>query len=501
MPTRKSFSHVRQFLPVLVVLFLIVVSPALAQEPALAEKTRILAHIAREGVEAAKENDAAKMQAEYEELHEAWEAFEGQVQETDPAAYVELEGALSTIREALQVQPLDAAAVQQAYEHLIAEANEVAEKFEGGDVTHPEVSEATPADLVKRLDTAYHAVEAGDVARATQELGAVILAWPSVEGVIAVKSPDVYTAIEVDLSRTASALKAHPADLAAAEAAIERLRENLAPFATSTRYTVFDAAAIILREGLEALLVIVALLAFLERSGNSDKRRWIWIGALVGVLVSFATAFALQAIFSRASAGQNREVIEGVTGLVAAGLLFYVSYWLHSKSSLRAWQRYIDTRTTQALARGSMFSLALLSFLAVFREGAETTVFYLGMASSIALRDLAVGLGTGTAVLIVIALLMLKAGLRIPLRPFFQVAGLLVYYLGFKFVGTGIHALQVAGVLPASPVAFLRAVPFIGLYPTWEVVAPQVLLLLIALGVILYLRTQDRRASVTVTVR
>lgn len=493
---------VRRLVPALLVLFsLIVVWPALAQEPALADKTRVLAQIAREGVEAAEHNDVTEMQAEYEELHEAWEVFEDDVRASDPTAYVELEGALSAVQEALQAQPFDAAVVQQAYEHLAAEANEVAEKLEGGEGARTEQADVTPADLVTRLDAAYRAVEAGNAAGAAEEVGAIILAWPSVEGAIAAKSPEAYTAIEVDLSRAAGALKAQPADLPAAEAAIERLRESLAPFTTAARYTVFDAAVIILREGLEALLVIVALLAFLDRSGNRDKRRWIWTGALVGVLVSFITAFALQAVFNRASAGQNREVIEGVTGLVAAGLLFYVSYWLHSKSSLRAWQAYIGTRTTKALARGSVFSLALLSFLAVFREGVETTVFYLGMASSIALKDLALGLGMGTAVLVVLAVLMLKVGLTIPMRPFFWVASLLVYYLGFKFVGTGIHALQVGGVLPASPVAFLRAIPFIGLYPTWEVVAPQVLLLLVALGVVFYVRAQDRRASATVTAR
>ncbi|MFQ5594786.1 MAG: FTR1 family protein [Anaerolineae bacterium] len=475
--------------------------PARAQEPALADKTRVLAQIAREGVEAAERHDVAAMQAEYEEIHEAWGVFEDEVRESNPTAYVELEGALSSVKEALQAQPLDSAVVQQAYEHLEAEANEVAEKLAGGKGARTEQTDATPTDLVARLDAAHRAVEAGNSAVAAEEVGAIILAWPSVEGAIAAKSPEAYTAIEVDLSRAAGALRAQPADLPTAKATLERLRENLAPFTTAARYTVFDAAAIILREGLEALLVIVALLAFLDRSGNSDKRRWIWMGALVGVLVSFITAFALQALFSRASAGQNREVIEGVTGLIAAGLLFYVSYWLHSKSSLRAWQAYIDARTTKALARGSMVSLALLSFLAVFREGAETTVFYLGMASSIALKDLALGLGMGTAVLVVMAILMLKAGLTLPMRPFFWVASLLVYYLGFKFVGTGIHALQVGGVLPASPVAFVRAIPFIGLYPTWEVVAPQVLLLLVALGVIFYVRAQDRRASATVTAR
>ena len=126
--------------------------------------------------------------------------------------------------------------------------------------------------------------------------------------------------------------------------------------------------------------------------------------------------------------------------LIAAALLFYVSYWLHSKASLHAWKKYIDQQTTQALARGSMAGLALLAFLAVFREGAETAVFYLGMAPAIELRDLVLGIAGGALVLIVAAVLMLVVGVKLPLRPFFRVAGLLVYYLGFKFVGTGLHA-------------------------------------------------------------
>jgi high-affinity iron transporter len=204
----------------------------------------------------------------------------------------------------------------------------------------------------------------------------------------------------------------------------------------------------------------------------------------------------LQTIFSSVSAGVNREVLEGATGLVAAALLFYVSYWLHSKASLGAWKKYIDARTTQALARGSMAGLALLSFLAVFREGAETTVFYLGMAPSIALSDLLLGIGVGAGILALAAVLMLVVGVKLPLRPFFRIAGLLVYYLGFKFVGTGLHALQVAGVLPATPIAGLAPNPvfeFFGIYPTWETLLPQLVLLGGALAAWLYLRAQDRR--------
>ena len=292
-------------------------------------------------------------------------------------------------------------------------------------------------------------------------------------------------------------MDAQPPDLAVAQAAVARIRTTLAPLADEQIYTAFDAGAIILREGLEALLVIVALLAFLRKSGNADKRGWIWAGGALGVGASVITAFVLQRVFSNISAGQNRELIEGATGLIAATLLFYVSYWLHSKASLHGWQKYINTRTSQALAHGNMAGLALLAFLAVFREGAETTVFYLGMAPAIAPRDLLLVIGVGVAILVVAAVLMLALGVKLPLRPFFRVAGLLVYYLGFKFVGAGLHSLQVASFIPSTPITGLSANPifeFFGIYPTWQTLLPQLALLLGALAVWMFLRANDRRA-------
>lgn len=487
----------RYFAPVMLVLLgLLWTWPALAQELTIADRLQALAHIAQEGREAAEQHNVTAMKMEFDEIHEAWESFENEVRQQNPTAYVKLEGALDAVKASLQAQPLDPAAVEKAYDHLMDEATEIAVEFNGGAPVTATVVEATPADLMKNLDTTYQELEGGKADEAAEYLEQVIWAWPSVEGAIAAKSPEAYTAIEVDLSRAAAALEAKPANLSEAEAAVERLRETLSPFVGGQTYTMFDAAAIILREGLEALLVIIALLAFLRRSGNSDKRAWIWAGGGLGILASIATAFALQVVFSRASAGQNREVIEGMTGLVAAGLLFYVSYWLHSKANLHTWQKYINQNTSRALARGSITGLAMLSFLAVFREGAETAVFYLGMASSITLEDLLLGLGLGMAVLGVAAILMLFVGMKLPLRPFFQVAGLLVYYLGFKFLGTGIHALQVAGILPTSPIPALPPLPVIGFYPTWETTLPQLALLAAALGAYLYLRAQERRAQV-----
>jgi len=476
---------------------LILIGPAWAQEINLADQLRHLAHSAEEGLEAAEANNIALVQAEYEEIHRLWESFEDAVRQQDPLAYAELEGTLHGVRDAVNIQPVDLAAAKLAYEHLYGEATEVAERFERGGVSDNETIDATPADLLNNFDAAYVALERGMTAEAEAQLQEAMRAWPAVEGAIAAKSQEDYTAIEVALSRAAAALATQPPQLEEAEAAVEQLRTTLIPFAGRQTYTMFDAAAIILREGLEALLVMVALLAFLRRSGNSDKRRWIWLGGAAGMLVSIATAFVLQQMFSLATSGQNREVIEGTTSIVAAGLLFYVSYWLHSKASLKRWQNYINARTSQVLKRGSLAGLALLAFLAVFREGAETAVFYLGMAPTIALEDLLLGLGIGMVGLVVVAVLMLVVGVRLPLRFFFRIAGFLVYYLGFKFIGTGIHALQVAGVLSISPVRPIPAVPWIGIYPTWESIIPQLLLLVVALAAFQYLRLQDRPNRIT----
>lgn len=128
---------------------------------------------------------------------------------------------------------------------------------------------------------------------------------------------------------------------------------------------------------------------------------------------------------------------------------------------------------------GSLWSLAILSFLAVFREGTETVLFFIGMASSIHISSLLIGIAIGIFVLIVLSYLILKVGLKIPMRPFFLVSSILMFYLCFKFPGMGIHGLQLAGVLPATHLS-IPTVDFFTIYPSWESIIPQVVLLVIA---------------------
>jgi high-affinity iron transporter len=256
-------------------------------------------------------------------------------------------------------------------------------------------------------------------------------------------------------------------------------------------YNWLDSFSILLREGMEALLVLIALLAFLDKSGNADRRIWIWSGAIAGLAMSIVTGFALQAVVSNVAAlRSNKELLEGVTGLIAAAMLFYVSYWLHSKSALNAWQGYIREQMTNALATERLFSLAVLAFLTVFREGGETVLFFLGIAPSITPQDLLIGIGAATGLLAVLTFAMLKLGLKIPLQLFFQVTSGLIYYLGFKFLGSSIHALHEAHVLPLHAIAQLPTIRLLGIYPSWEVILPQLLLLAVGISILL----KQRRA-------
>jgi high-affinity iron transporter len=166
---------------------------------------------------------------------------------------------------------------------------------------------------------------------------------------------------------------------------------------------------------------------------------------------------------------------------------------MHGKSSTIAWQRYLKQKSTAALAKGSLLGFGLLAFLAIFREGAETVLFFFGMGSQISLSDLLIGIGIGVVALVVLGVLLTVVGLRIPMGPFFAVASLLVFYVCFKFVGTGIHGLQVAGVLPSNSASYLPENGFFGLFPTWETTIPQAILLVAAIAVVVYGRVRDSK--------
>jgi high-affinity iron transporter len=457
-----------------------------------------------QAISRAEAQDLTAANHAYQQFKDRWFNVEDGVKAASRQAYRDIEDAMGEVSFALTAPAADPTKAVAALTKLHA----TNQKFMAGEYAFGAESvtsepaapvSVTVASLIERLDRAAASLPTDATATVTPEMVAPAASeisrfkteWLEVEGVVATKSRRAYVAIENDLAKAAAALANLNVDLA--RTTIATLQQTLQPFATAQlRYNLIDAAVILLREGMEALLILVALLAFLNKSGNGDKGRWLWVGAGTGLLASIATALVINLVFAHLPLGSNRELLEGVVGLVAAAMLFYVSYWLHSKSALGAWQSYIRDQANSALASNRVFSLALLAFLAVYREGAETVLFYLGIAPKISTPDLMGGLALGTVILVGVAILMFGIGLKIPLKPFFLVTSGLIYYLGFKFVGQGIHALQVAGILPAHPASF-PASDILGLYPTWETTLVQLALLLLAIGLVLYTRRPDHQ--------
>jgi high-affinity iron transporter len=203
-------------------------------------------------------------------------------------------------------------------------------------------------------------------------------------------------------------------------------------------------------------------------------------------------AVVIKVVFSSGAFGQNNFLIAGWTGIVAAVMLLYMSYWLHSNSNIAQWNNYIRDKSQSALDTGRIVSLGILSFLAVFREGTETVLFIIGMVNQISYQQLILGILIGLGVLAIVAYLMLFLGVRLPIRPFFLVSSLIVFYLCFKFTGLGIHSLQLAGFLPATPSTILPSIDFLGFFPSWQSAIPQGMLVVAALIILLWKQTRSR---------
>jgi high-affinity iron transporter len=236
---------------------------------------------------------------------------------------------------------------------------------------------------------------------------------------------------------------------------------------------------IILREGFEAIIIVGAIIAYLVKSGNKKNVRAVYWGSLLALALSVVLAWILNALTSTAS-GQGQEIIEGATMLLAVVVLFYVSNWMVSKAEAEAWTGYIEGKVQSSLAKGSMFSLAFAAFLAVFREGAETILFYQALlaGSRNYLNMIWLGLGIGSAALVVVYFLIRVVSIKLPLKPFFLGTSILLFVMSIAFTGSGIKEFQEGNVIPVTMLPFkFITVDILGIYPTWQTLIPQIILL------------------------
>ena len=286
---------------------------------------------------------------------------------------------------------------------------------------------------------------------------------------------------------------------------LERAERLVADRGSSTNLFM-QSFVLLLREGFEAILIVAALMTFLAKAGATERRRHVAQGAWAAVAASAVTAVLIEALFEL-TPGQ-REAFEGVTLLLATAVLFYVSYWLLTKIEVAKWNAFVKGRMQEALQTRSGFALSSVAFLAVYREGFETILFYKALLTSgsspgaggSGTAAVVGGLLVGAVALALVYLGIYRFGLKVPLRPFFGISGAMLYYMAFVFAGKGVADLQEAGLVKTSVIEWAPRIPVLGIYPTLESLALQLLLIVLLIVAVVWLQRhrfagvgQDRR--------
>jgi high-affinity iron transporter len=341
-----------------------------------------------------------------------------------------------------------------------------------------------------QVDSAYALARTGDTGASTRALDAY-MTFEQIERDVRGRDAALAAELEAEFAalRAAATAGAGPELDATRErlsAGLDRVGAALGEGLSRTNLFV-QSFVIMLREGLEAILIVGALMTFLAKMGASDRRRHVNAGILAAIVASLLTALALETVFHLSAAHQ--EALEGATMVVATAVLFYVSYWLLSKMEVMKWTQFVKSKVHGAVTHGSALALGSAAFLAVYREGFETVLFYKALLISAGPASAAApvlgGLLAGFVILVGVYVAMNRFGLRLPLKPFFAVTSAFLYYMALVFAGAGFAELQEGGLVPLTPVAGIPRLPAIGLHPTVETLTAQgvlVALALVALG-------------------
>lgn len=426
--------------------------------------------------------DIEQLKQQYRLFNGIWTKNERLVRDVDMVYYGKIETALALLRVAIETEPLD-------YQRIESNTAKIATQFD--DFVSGKKAEAVTTnyqlnDGINLLREGLQAFEQQDNATAQEKLTTFIEIWPSIEGAVSTRNGSLYSKVESQV----------PVILAKGSEAkyqteLKQIITQLAEINPAAGYSALDAMLILLREGLEALLVVMALVSALRVANRPQGYKWVGGGVIAGLVLSLVAAFTLQRLFPSSSSGTNREIIEGAVGIVAVLMILTIGAWLHSKSSLNAWQAYIKKHMNKALTTGSFISLFALSFLSVFREGAETILFYVGILPNISTESFALGVGIAVILLVILAVVILKSSVKLPVPTMFKILTWVLYILGFKILGVSVHALQLTAVLPTTIIDILPNIEWLGFYATLQTIIAQLVYIALILLLQRWLKRQN----------
>ena len=420
-----------------------------------------------QAIEQASAHDAASLKAAYQQFNAAWLGNERVVRNTSMGHYGQMETAMALMRVALETAPLDLYKIRQQSQHL----KSAIDSYNRGETAAAASGAYDFNGEVQLLRDGLGAFRSGQLSQGQEKLTTFITIWPNIEGEVSTRNPSLYSRVENQIP----VILAHGND-AAQQNTLSHLIDELEQINPQAQYGAIDAMLILLREGVEALLIVMALVSALNVAQQPQGKKWIYGGVVAGLIASVLGALALQKLFPAVSAGASREKLEGFVGIAAVLMMLMVGAWLHSKSSIQSWNAYIKKHMGKALSTGSLISLFGLSFLAVFREGAETIVFYAGILPKISTQAFLSGIAAAIVLLLALAWIMAKTSVTLPVAKMFRILTWLIYALGFKILGISLHALQLTGIVPMTPLpsTWLES-NALGIYPTVETLAAQAL--------------------------
>jgi high-affinity iron transporter len=355
-----------------------------------------------------------------------------------------------------------------------------------------------PLDVARaRLRDSLEAYRAGDRGAAREQaLAAYLEGFEPVEPMLATRNGGLLRRVEAAMAELRSAIASgRPAQevearIAALNALFDETAAAVAPGEASALSSFLGGFVILAREGLEALLIVIAMIVFLQRAERREVLPYVhggWVAALIGGVATWWAATHIITI-----SGASRELTEGFGSLFAALVLVSVGIWMHGKAQADEWQRYIREKLGTALSRGSAWFLFLLAFVAVYREVFETILFYAALSAQGNGLALFAGAAAAAVLLAIVAWAMLRYGRRLPIAQFFSWSALLIAVLAVVLTGKGVAAIQEAGLIGITPVPAAPSIPILGVAPTAEALGAQ----LAALAILLAGFGRNRRRSV-----
>lgn len=359
-------------------------------------------------------------------------------------------------------------------------------------------------DMLSTLDAARASYAGGDAAAALAGIESMYLQGfeplePRLPGAVVREIESlIHLTLRPQLARGASPTEVQ-ASFGALNAGLARADAALSG-GSSFWFTAVNAFAIIVREGLEAVLLIGAMLAYLSGVGaERQARRRIWLGVAAGLVATLGTWVLASTLMPVSGAG--REVMEGVTALIAVAVLVYVSNWLFQKTYIHDWKAYLRERVGRAVSAGSAFAMAGLAFAAIYREGFETVLFYQALLLDEQSSAVLAGFAPGLVLILLVGAAIIRLGVKLPLKKVFAITNGILVWLAFVFLGKGLYNLQEAGLFAPRPIGWMpdheALRQLLGFYPLAETVLAQLAFAaFIACTWVFYRRRIARRQTV-----